>query len=83
MNDFPTVRFIAPNHCTIRLGHGIFFQSYDSVCAFRNNNGQIILYEDWDYSRTTLKYLKEFLNTRISKKEIQEKLNSGIFTKGY
>lgn len=41
---------------------GNYFQSYNSVCAHIDNNGELILGKDWDYSRTTLKHLYAFLD---------------------
>ena len=76
------VRFIAPNQCAIITDEGTYFQSYDSICAFRGINGKVTLYEDWSYSRTTLKYLKVFLKTSASKAELQKKLDNGTFIKG-
>ena len=64
---------------------GKIFQSYQSTIAVCTDDGQIDLDETyWDYSRTTLKYLKEFLgqttSKRItSKKEIQAKIDSGEY----
>ena len=52
---------------TIKIGRknytGTMFQSYDSLIAFRANDGQIFLDETyWDYSATTSKYRRIFLN---------------------
>lgn len=41
------------------------FQSYNSTIAkYSNVNGDILLEvgEDWDYSRTTMRYFKQFLS---------------------
>ena len=44
-----------------------FFQSYNTVIA-QNRNGKIVLdSKALDYSATTTKYLKQFLNTTESK----------------
>ena len=55
------------------------FQSYNSIIAKRNKETNKITLDSyyWDYSVTTLKYLKEFLNTNMSKKEIQDAIESG------
>ena len=55
------------------------FQSYNSIIAKRNRETNKIILDDyfWDYSRTTLKYLKQFLNTNMSKKEIQKAIETG------
>lgn len=51
----------------IITGNGVTtFQSYDSqICDW--DGSQLKLYSDWDYSRTTLKFFKWFLEdyTRI------------------
>ena len=66
----------------------IFFQSYDSVIArlYINKKGEWSLYldsEDWDYSRTTLKYLRVFLNDYIGfdgyTKDIRDNINKGLY----
>ena len=55
----------------------VFLQSYDSVVACKDGGkegGIPILYKDWDYSRTTMKYVGKFLsdvfNKHITKKDI-------------
>ena len=55
------------------------FQSYNTVIA-QNRNGKIILdSKALDYSATTTKYLKQFLNTSDSKKQLQAKIKSGFY----
>ena len=55
-----------------------FFQSYDTVIA-QNRNGKIVLdSKALDYSATT-KYLKRFLNTTESKKQLQAKIKNGFY----
>ena len=55
---------------------GDFFQSYDSLVAFRGYNGTIVLDSGtWDYSRTTAKYRNKFLN--LDTKEIERRIKSG------
>ena len=55
------------------------FQSYSSIIAKRNRETNKITLDSyyWDYSVTTLKYLKEFLNTNMTKKEIQKAIETG------
>lgn len=59
------------------------FQSYKSTIAIKTrweDETRIELDEThWDYSVTTLKYLKEFLQTYDSKKEIEQKIASGLY----
>ena len=55
------------------------FQSYNTVVA-QNRNGIIILdSKALDYSATTTKYLKQFLGTTESKKQLQDKIKSGFY----
>ena len=55
------------------------FQSYNTVIA-QNRNGKIVLdSKALDYSATTTKYLKQFLGTKESKKQMQDKIQSGFY----
>ena len=55
------------------------FQSYNTVIA-QNRNGEIVLdSKALDYSATTTKYLKQFLNTSDSKKQLQDKIKNGFY----
>jgi hypothetical protein len=58
---------------------GLFFQSYNSVIAFRPANGSSITLDrlTWDYSVTTGKYRNQFLGE--TKKETQAKIDSGEY----
>ena len=69
---------LGANQFVINGTYGEVFQSYSSLIAYRKNNF-IYLSDKWDYNKTTLKYLKIFLNTSMSKKEIKEALKSGVF----
>lgn len=56
------------------------FQSYKSIIAHKMNDGRVILdLYYWDYSVTTLRHLKTFLNTTASKKTILERIESGEY----
>jgi hypothetical protein len=69
---------IVMNHFIIYVNNGIFFQSYDSIIAFKSNEGKIFLDEnDWNYSRTTGKYRNNFLNEGIE--ETRDKIKKGIY----
>jgi len=49
------------NQFIIRSTEGKTFQSYNStICIYTGD--KLKLFSDWDYSRTTLKYFKEFIN---------------------
>ena len=55
------------------------FQSYNTVIA-QNRNGEIVLdCKALDYSATTTKYLKHFLGTNESKKQLQDKIKNGFY----
>lgn len=58
---------------------GQYFQSYDSVIAFKPNNGSTITLDKnkWDASVTTGKYRNMFLNE--TKKETEKKIKSGEY----
>lgn len=68
-----------PNQFEIYTDDGVYFQSYRSIIAFKPCSGKIQLDEKfWDYSRTTSKYLNQFL--RVSgKKEIEQKIKAGDY----
>lgn len=38
-----------------------YFQSYSTIVAMVDAGGYVTLSSYWDYSRTTIKYLREFL----------------------
>ena len=68
-----------PNQFIITTEEGRYFQSYNSVIAFKPyNNGQVLLdCSDWNYSTTTSKYRNQFLNETT--KETQKKIDQGIY----
>ena len=67
------------NQFEIYTDDGVYFQSYRSIIAFKPCGGKTQLDETyWDYSRTTSKYLNQFL--RVSgKKEIEQKIKAGEY----
>ncbi len=55
-----------------------YFQSYDSIIAFKDNEGNVTLdLYDWNYSRTTGKYRNEFLREYIA--DTRAKIESGEY----
>ena len=65
------------NQFVITTGLGRYFKSYDSLVAFTPNSScEIVLTNAWSYSATTIKHLKTFLGTSLSKKEIQRRVDS-------
>ena len=70
------------NQFEIETTQFYIFQSYDSIIAKKERGfqGKVILDPYyWDYSQTTLKYLKDFLGGNLSKKEIQSYIDQGIY----
>lgn len=64
-----------PNQFKLRFENGEVYQSYGSLIAI-NTHGNIYLTDKWDYSRTTIKYLHQWLGTE-SKKEIENLIKIG------
>ena len=60
------VSSIQNNQYIIEFNTELYFQSYDTLIAKIENNGEITLSDDWNYSRTTSKYLYKFLRTYSS-----------------
>ena len=65
-----------PNQFIIWTDKGSYFQSYSTVIAYRDFNGNLTLDADkWDYSRTTGKYRNQF--TRMNKRETEQAIADG------
>ena len=69
-----------PNQFVVKLPENVtIFQSYKIVIA-QNRNGKIVLdSKALEYSATTTKYLKQFLGTNESKKQLQDKIENGFY----
>ena len=69
---------IANNQFEVYTDEGVYFQSYDSVVAFKPNSSEekIRVGVDWDYSRTTMKYVGQFLgqNTAKTRRDIKDEV---------
>lgn len=52
------------------------FQSYSTVIAQKVNGKLTLDHNALEYSNTTLKYLKQFLNTDLSKKDLYKWIES-------
>ena len=66
------------NQFEIYTSKGRYFQSYNSIIAFIDNNGKKFLDDYyWDYSRTTSKYRNMFLGEGIV--ETRKKIKSGEY----
>ena len=64
------------NQYRVYLGNRCYFQSYETLIAMVDR-GKVYLSPNWEYSRTTTKYLGNFLNCYV--KDIREKLASGEY----
>lgn len=69
--------------------YDIAFQSYDSTVVMRNHKTEeILLGKDWEYSRTTMKYVVFFLNHYLgldsikSVSDIRKALKNGRTVEG-
>ena len=66
------------NQFVIYTDEGTYFQSYQSVIAFRANDGRITLDSYyWEYSPTTGKYRNQFLGEGIA--DTRAKIESGEY----
>lgn len=66
------------NQFRIYTDKGVYFQSYDSIIAFKPYSGKIQLdSEYWDYSKTTGKYRNIFL--REDKKTTEAKIANSTY----
>ncbi len=85
MQSLPKVRqmisakyYAIANQFIITTNDGEYFQSYQTVIAFRDNTGKVTLDKNnWDYSRTTGKYRNEFLREGIA--DTRKKIKSGEY----
>ena len=67
-----------PNQFLIYTEKGVYFQSYDSVIAFKPYTGKTQLdSEYWDYSQTTGKYRNIFLSE--NKATTEAKIKNGTY----
>lgn len=67
------------NQFRINIPKGEYFQSYDSIIAYRSKDTGITYLDEvyWDYSRTTGKYRNEFLGEGIA--TTRERIRSGEY----
>lgn len=75
------IKVIAKNQFLFYINDKTYLQSYESVVACKSVGTAPILYKDWDYSCTTMKYVNRFLsdvfNKRIKKKDIVKMVKEG------
>lgn len=68
----------ASNQFVINTEQGSYFQSYETLIAFKSHcGGGVVVTDSWNFSNTTLKHLKIFLGTDKSKKELQKQIDQG------
>lgn len=67
----------AKNQYLIYTENGIYFQSYNTVIAYKSNTGEITLSNLWNCSNTTAFYRRQFLNECIE--ETREKISTGEY----
>ena len=64
------------NQFKIFTSQGVYFQSYNTIIAYKDKTGQIYLdSENWNYSKTTSKYRNMF--TRLSTDETKKAIEQG------
>ena len=56
------IKSITKNQYFIYLNNKVYLQSYDTIVACNQVGENPVLYKDWDYSRTTMKYVSKFLS---------------------
>ena len=67
-----------PNQFLIYADDGVYFQSYQTIIAFKSLDGTVKLDQNrWDYSRTTGKYRNIFLNE--DKATTEQKIKAGDY----
>ena len=75
------IKVIAKNQGLFYINDKTYLQSYESVVACKSVGTAPILYKDWDYSCTTMKYVNRFLsdvfNKRITKRDIIKMAKEG------
>lgn len=66
------------NQFVISRPEGLYFQSYETLIAFKPANGDTpTVTSAWNCSAITLKYLKLFLGVNMSKKQIADCIQAG------
>ena len=75
------IKVLAKNQFLFYVEDKTYLQSYESVVACKSVGEIPILYKDWDYSKTTMKYVGKFLsdvfNKHITKKDIDKMSKEG------
>ena len=72
------IETMAKNQVILSNGEYRLFQSYSSRIAKIDSDNKVSLSPHYDYSRTTMKYLKQFLGHGID--ETRKRLKSGEYS---
>lgn len=72
------VENMAMNQFIIYIDNCTAFQSYDSLIAVKKD-GVIYVGNKWDYSKTTLKYFKQFIRRDWTKAELTKVINNSEY----
>ena len=71
-SNLPSIRSLDDyyKHLVVTIGDTQAFYSYNSLIAYKLPNGKIVLTNYWDYSKSTTKYLSQYLGR--NKQEIRQ-----------
>lgn len=71
-SNLPSIRSLDDyyKHLVVTIGDEQAFYSYDSLIAYKLPNQKIVLTNYWDYSKSTTKYLSQYLGR--NKQEIRQ-----------
>ena len=71
-SNIPSIRSLDDyyKNIVVTIGDTQAFYSYDSLIAYTLPNGKVVLTNYWDYSKSTTKYLSQYLGR--SKQEIRQ-----------
>ena len=65
------------NQFILRAEDGLYLQSYKTIVVHKHNNGDVFLDPNWDCSRTTMKYVTQFLGEPAAL--VRKKLRAGDY----
>jgi len=69
---------VATNQFTIKVDDSFYFQSYNTIIAKILLGHKVYLSKDWNCSRTTTRYLCQFLGLP-DKKSIERNIDTGFY----
>ena len=78
-SNLPSIRPLDDSykHIVVTIGDTQAFYSYNSLIAYNLPNGKIVLTNYWDYSRSTTKYLSQYLGK--NKQEIRQAIADSTY----